>query len=390
MANPKCTKRADGRYQRKIYLGMDENGKKKYKYIYGYTAKEVNRQAEEVLYSLHKGTDILSGDLAFSRWADRYLLLKEGKVAEVYFAGLKSRIAFWNQEIGDIPLSKITRSQMQIALDALAAHNPNKQGRPTSVKTLRDYRLAASGVFELAMIDRAATYNPAQYLEIRGGEPKNTRRALTDEEQQWVLNTKHRAQTAAMIMMLAGLRRGELLALRAGDIDLKQGTLTVDKAVKFVGGHPEIKRGGKTDAATRTIQIPDKLINYLRPILSELSPFDLLVPGKNGAPMTETAWKRMWSSYIAELNFKYGNFIQDVKSKYDPRITMVINPFTAHCLRHTYASNLVMAGVDPITAKQQLGHTDIHTTLNIYVHINESHTAAQMNKVNEYLAKRYG
>ena len=47
------------------------------------------------------------------------------------------------------------------------------------------------------------------------------------------------------------------------------------------------------------------------------------------------------------------------------------DPFTAHQLRHTYATMLYDAGVDVLTAKELLGHTDIKTTLDIYTHLSK-------------------
>lgn len=72
----------------------------------------------------------------------------------------------------------------------------------------------------------------------------------------------HRAQTAAMIMLYAGLRRGELIPLLWSDIDLKAGTISVNKSVEFINGAPNLKSGGKTDAATRTVFMP-KLLNKI-------------------------------------------------------------------------------------------------------------------------------
>jgi integrase len=83
------------------------------------------------------------------------------------------------------------------------------------------------------MDNRVLDYNPAKGLRIPQDAPIQTRRALTRQERKWVLNTPHRAQTAAMLMMLAGLRRGEMTALLWGDIDLKRKTINVYRAYDF-------------------------------------------------------------------------------------------------------------------------------------------------------------
>ena len=64
---------------------------------------------------------------------------------------------------------------------------------------------------------------------------------------------------------------------------------------------------------------------------------------------------------------------------------MVIDRFTAHNLRHTYATMLYKAGVDVLTAKEQLGHADIKTTLNIYTHLDREYKRRTMDKLDQYL-----
>ena len=66
---------------------------------------------------------------------------------------------------------------------------------------------------------------------------------------------------------------------------------------------------------------------------------------------------------------------------------MRIEPFTAHCLRHTYASMLYKAGVDVLTAKAQLGHADVKTTLQIYTHLDSQYKRSSMDRLDGYLNK---
>lgn len=75
-----------------------------------------------------------------------------------------------------------------------------------------------SQICQYAIVNRVMDFNPVQGIELPPeyihDEDKEPRRALTEEEQKWIIApTNHRAHTAAMIMLFAGLRRGELLAL---------------------------------------------------------------------------------------------------------------------------------------------------------------------------------
>lgn len=64
---------------------------------------------------------------------------------------------------------------------------------------------------------------------------------------------------------------------------------------------------------------------------------------------------------------------------------MVIPAITAHWLRHTYITMLYLAGVDVMTAKEQAGHADIKTTMQIYTHLDSEYKSVQICKLDEYL-----
>ena len=105
---------------------------------------------------------------------------------------------------------------------------------------------------------------------------------------------------------------------------------------------------------------------------------------------TESSWRRLWESYIAELNFIYGRKLTNAgtiaTSKFNPHgIIKDIPPITPHWLRHTFATLLYMAGVDILTAKEQLGHEDVKTTLQIYTHLDKIYKAKSISKLDDYL-----
>lgn len=387
MARNKNKPREDGRIKVSIYLGVVD-GKRKYKYVYGTTQAEADRKAREVRKRLLTGERIEAGDQPFSMWAERYLAKKELDVATTYYIGLKGRCDYWCRTFGSTPVSKILTSDIQCSIDALAKCNP-LTGKPTAKKTLTDYKNAALAIFDLAMRDRAITYNPAQYVDIPRSAPRTDRFALTAAERDRIMEMPHRAQAAAVIMMLAGLRRGELLALTVGDVDFDAAAIHVDKSIVYGDDNntPILKRGGKTDSAVRTVPMPQQLVTFLRPLLCGRSPLEIIVAGRDGKHMTKSAWKRMWESYITDLNATYGQPVGNARSKYDPQgIAMAIRPFTAHTLRHTYATILHAAGVDVLTAQKLLGHADVKTTLSVYTHLEEGMVSRDVRKLDDFLA----
>lgn len=373
-------KRADGRVQKRIYIGTVD-GKKQYKSVYGRTDAEAERAAQEIRRRLGNGERIQAGDQPFRAWAARLLAKKEPDVSPSYFGGLQGRCNWWCNRIGDVPISDIVTSGIQEGINDLYAEGRAK-------KTLVDYRNTAHAIFELAERDRAIVFNPAKYVDIPRNATKSVRFALTEEERGWITTFPHRAQLSAMIMMYAGLRRGELLALTVNDIDFDARIIRVNKAIYYDGNSPKLKRGGKTDAATRSIPIPSALMSLLRTAAKDRSPFDLLVAGKDGKHMTESTFTRMWESYLSALNEEYGQpAMSDKRSRFSPGgLPMTIRNITPHCLRHTYATMLHAAGVDVVTAQRWMGHSDIKTTLAIYTHLDDKAQEGDTKKLDDYFA----
>ena len=395
MPKRKNTVRSDGRIAVQVYIGRVD-GKRKYKTVYGATQKEADQKADEVRAMLKKGIDIATARDTFSEWSKKWLMTKEADVSHVYYNGLSGKVNRINIWIGDIEISKVRTSDMQDIVDCLAKSN-GRTGKPTAKKTLSDYKGICEQIFELAVENRVLDYNPAKYIRIPQKAPQEHRRALTDEEQGWICDTPHRAQRAAMIMMYAGLRRGELIPLQWRDVDLIHGTISVTKSVEIVAGKSVVKSGGKTDSSVRVIDIPLILKNFLSDEYSAsgATPFQLVCTGANGGMLTESAFRRMWESYIRDLNFKYGNRMDKkgnmAKSKYNKNgVQITIPKITPHWLRHTFATLLYLAGVDVLTAKDQLGHSDIKTTLSIYTHLDQIHKRKSMSKLDEYLMDKSG
>ena len=384
MPKKRNAKRPDGRIAVQVYLGRDENGKRKYKTVYGATQKEADEKALQVKLAMKKGIDVASELDPFSKWAERWMNVKRAEVGYSRLCTYRSALTHF-APIADKPISKIRTIDIQAIISDLAEENPTT-GRPSSCETLRALKSTANQIFKLAVENRVMDYNPVGAVKIPKGEPVYERRALTEEEQRWIVETDHRARTAAMIMMYAGLRRGEVIPLTWGDIDLGKRIISVVRSVERHGGKYEIKDGAKTAAGVREVHIPKVLADYLGGLKRE-SVF--VCTSASGQMHTDPSWRTMWDSYLKDLNFKYGDFssfLRKPKSKYDVGVPFVIPHITPHWLRHTYASMLYMAGVDVMTAKTLLGHADVKTTLGVYTHISQKHQVQEIDKLDIFLS----
>lgn len=395
MSQRQNARRADGRISKQVYLGIVD-GKRKYKTVYGRTQKEAAEKARQLKIEMGLGIDITAGQDTFAKWADSFLKKEKASgVSEGQYRNYDGAVKYLKSQLGCAQIKNIRAQTLQNIIDSLAENDPNTH-RPAAKRTLKFYLSTASQILQLAVKNRVIVYNPAKDVDIPGSANECHRRALTEAEQKWIVDTPHRAQRGAMIMMYAGLRRGELMALTWNDIDLKKKTIQVSKAVAIKDGKLQLKPFTKTEAGMRTIDIPQRLVNFLT-AEKEKIPSNainpLVCPAASGALMADIAWRRLWNSYITDLNFKYGNKMDKkghlAKSKRNPNgIIITIPHFTAHWLRHTFATLLYLAGVDVLTAKDQLGHADIKTTLAIYTHLDKIYKRKSMEKLDKYLNQK--
>lgn len=145
-------KRSDGRYCAQIYLGRDEEGRKRYRAVYAKSPALLKEKEAEIRRQLGIGLDFLSQRDSFGQWADDV----ERVLLELQESGFAARtVNFYRPTIRQI---------MQRAVGRVIPSNP---------------------------VDLVQLTQPAQTAEKR--------RALTAEEQQWIWDTPHRVQPTAVI-----------------------------------------------------------------------------------------------------------------------------------------------------------------------------------------------
>lgn len=375
-------KRADGRYAKQVYIGLSPEGKRRYKTFYATTQKEVDRLATEFKAALGRGLDPNAGTRTVKDLLDNLLAVKKAQgVGESYYRTL-GQFAAHLEPLHALPADKVRTSDVQRVLNDLADTGLSHQ-------TLRDIGATAKAAFALA-IPEVVQYNPCDRVVIPAGKPAQPRGWLDEERQAWVRDTPHRARRAAMLMMYSGLRRGEATALTWADVDLTARTIAVNKSWDFVADRC---KQPKTAAGTRTVHIPQLLADFLSAERAADPDTLYVIHAADGARMTERAWRSLWKSYMSELNAKYAfdganRFAvrkKDENGKPRGALPIVIRTFTPHELRHTFCTLLYKAGVDILTARDQMGHADISVTMGIYTHLDKMYKAAKMQALDAYL-----
>ncbi len=319
----------------------------------------------------------------FSVWAEKWVKHKSIGMSFDYHRTLSSQTAHLIRAIGDIPVKDVKTMQLNDMIEELALMNPNTH-RPASKKYLKELRNDAIQIFYFVGDNCPDfAYNPARRVTIPKKCPKNERRALTEKEINLILELHHKARPAVLIMMLCGLRVGEMLPLRWEDIDFANNILHINKSTQRTDTNKyEIKSGTK-NGKNRNIPIPQMLSKELSEA-QKTSNTPLICTNNAGELHTPTSWKRMFEAYINELNA-----LHTKTNKYNPNFKRTLDKITPHMLRHTYATMLYFSGVDLLTAQKLLGHADVTTTLKIYTHLQEKTEKISIEKFDTFISDLY-
>ena len=227
---PKAKRRADGRYCRQIYIGKGPDGKRKYHTVYAATAKEADRLAAEYRAALGRGLDPHSKARTVKDLLDALIAAKKAQGVGASWLRSLGNHRDHLQPMWGMQADRVRTADVQTMLNQLAESGDTRHGSvggPLAHKTLGQIAGTLSAAFALA-IPEVVQYNPCDRAVVPAGAPPKRREWLDDERQAWVRDTPHRAQRAAMLMMLSGLRWGEATALtwaRARFRSRKAGTL---------------------------------------------------------------------------------------------------------------------------------------------------------------------
>lgn len=310
--------------------------------------------------------------MTFEELTVLWLKTRKNKVSWSQYKNLRCYINHLNRYIGCMNVAEIKPMDIDNLLDSLTDENPNTH-RPASRQTLVNVRSTASRIFEYGIDIELIVRNPARGREISRYAPRHYRRALTAAEQKLIITTPHRARMGVLVMMLAGLRRGELIPLTWDDIDLDSLKISITKSAESRGSNCLVVKSGTKTSWGRIVDIPLDLALELQK--SQATAYSKYVcPRVNGEMHTLMSWRRMWDSYITALKSVSGAEKTNIQE------------ITAHYLRHTYATLLYISGVDVLTASKLLGHANIKTTMSIYTHLDDMLKAKSVDKLDSYLS----
>jgi integrase len=258
--------------------------------------------------------------------------------------------------LGGLRLTEVRRVDVQDFADRLCA-----EGLDPS--TVRNTLMPLRAIFRRAAARGEVAVNATLGLELPAMEGARDRVASPAEAAELLAALPERDRALWATAMYAGLRRGELLALRWEDVELGAGVIHVERSWDVKEGAVE----PKSRAGRRTVPIPAVLRDYLVEHKLRSGRRVGLVFGTSYAqPFTPSNVRKRANAAWIRAGFE---------------------PIGLHECRHTFASLMIAAGVNAKSLSTYMGHSSATITLDRYGHLmpgNESEAAARLDA---YLAQ---
>lgn len=242
--------------------------------------------------------------------------------------------------LGPTPLCDLSRARIESLLAQV-----KRRGHASA--TVRGVRATLSTVLQAAVDREYLERNPAHGIRVREMEVKKDRRFYLPPQIRALLGElSEPCRTIVLVAVLSGMRIGEILALRWKRVDLKRSVIEVAESLsdgEF--GTP------KTRSSRRSIPISSTLRQILeahRERSVRNQPEDLLFTTPKGTP---TSAKNLYNRVLAPACDR----IKEARVSW-------------HSFRHSHATLLSDSGEALKTAQALLGHSDLETTLGVYVH----------------------
>lgn len=357
MAKQKYKQGKDGRWRTKVWDGTyDEYGRKNRIHIKSEkSSADLEKQVNAIKRKIESGQQLQTTSLTFLEYADEWL--------ETYKAVREYNTRIMYQNIIDKHFTALEGIKLQnlrkIHLQLLINNAVNKP------RTCQQILLTFKQIIRAAVDDQLLPESALRTLCSGIEKPKyipNGKRVLTEQEVKAIQNADFTPMERTFIYIIygCGLRRGETLALKPFNINLKTSELTVRQSVEFIGNNPGLK-APKSVNGSRTVPMPPFLTEHLRSYIPTLkSPY--LMHTRDGSLMTKSSYRRMWDSILNKMNQAAGG----------NESLQVIFGLTAHVFRHNYCSNLCYQIPSISTKKiaQLLGDTE-KMVIDVYSHIIE-------------------
>lgn len=365
--------RGKGAYAVIIDLGRDPDGKRRQKWhnIRG-TKKDAEIELVRQLNALQTGCYVEPTKLTLAqfllRWLDDYAKPKvTAKTLERYEEIVRLQIV---PRLGHIVLTKLQPLQIQ-KLYADMLKDGRKDGRGgLSARTVLHHHRVLREALQQAVRWLLLSRNPADAVQ----PPRPERREIGALDRQQAADLIEavkptRLHLPVLLAIATGVRRGEVLALRWKDVDLRAGVVTIRQSLEQTKDGIRFK-SPKTKRSARSIQLPAFAVAALKQHRSEQAAqrlrlgeayqdLGLILTRPDGRPWNPGSFSAGFIDFARRHGFE---------------------GLTYHRLRHTHATLLLGLNVHPKIVSERLGHSQIGLTMDTYSHVmpNMQREAAEM------------
>ena len=369
-------KRGKNSYRLSCLAGYNLQGKpiKKTKTVHG-TKKEAEIELAKFVADVQNGMVIEGKSLKFSEFTEIWKRDYGSKelapsTYKRYCRMLETRLLPY---FGHFYVNKIKPTDIMQFYDLLSKdtqlvrkkdNDGNKTLKPLSGKTILEHHRLLRAMLHKAVYWQVIVSNPAE--RVQPPKAKKPKRKYYDDDQCKILlenleqldEEQIKYKTAIILTVFTGVRLGELMGLEWNDIDFRNGIVSINRSSQYLADTGVFTKVPKTESSIREVAIPDFVISLLeeyklwyeeqKSLYGELwINSNRLFVQADGKPMHPSTISKWFVKYIGQIGLPVINF---------------------HGLRHTNATLLIAQNIDVAVVAARLGHAQITTTFNFYVH----------------------
>ncbi len=266
------------------------------------------------------------------------------------------RVHIEPSSLAEVKVTELRRRDLQDFADELLAAG-------LSARTVSNALNPIQAFYRWEINRDELTYNPSERIDLPNGDSGRKIRIATPTEAATLLAAlavEDRPVWATAFY--AGLRRGELQALRVRDVDFADHLIAVERGWDQVEGVIE----PKSRAGRRSVPMLAVLRSYLDAHLRSI--------GRSGEDLVfgRTTVEAFYAATVdgrAKRAWRKANERERAAAQETGREPVLLDPITLHHCRHTFASLLIDSGANPKAIQEFMGHSKIQTTFDVYGHL---------------------
>lgn len=353
MPKARYRKRKDGRYETKIEVGKDADGRRIRETVYARTIEEIENKIAELKHSINAKTYVKKNTTTFQQYSEKFLREKEVSSETLTYKMYETIVSKYGKDLADRKLSAIKRQDIQQII------NENK----SKARTCEKIKIVFNCIFEKAILDGEISRNPCKGLELPRYQAAE-KRPLTDTEKILInlADFTDKQRVFVLIGQYYGLRKSEIIALRKDSFDFHKNLLYVNRATEFI--HEKPREKDTKNHETRTLRmIPahaDQIRRFIESLPDDQEPH-IFRCEDNDSWMDASSFRRMWKQIVQKMT-------DTAKENGLP----APQNLTCHVLRHEFCTSLYYMGIDLREAQRLTGHKTLTVLSDIYVHLDNA------------------